>query len=458
MSRQKPTPVRQASILAFALQKRVASGSTSPTSKAKMQDGAAVEVSPQRRKRLHEESNPAPKRPRVLFDSDDEVESTPSRTDLESAYSEPTPSGTDPSTSGASDWTASMGSQSPPHSASTASGARSHTAEAPVEDLQLSDLSFDPAAGGFFSHPPISLSASAHDETSALDGFLATLRAKSSVYSDSRYFREYLEAWTGYHRAFAFPSWLDPRRLCDAAGHSPTEACFAVESIRVPADFKREKAHSTPAMVQYWGIKATNFDKIVLFKIGKFYEIFYQDACIAHKYFDLKWMGSDGRPHVGFPEVCLNAKARDFVEAGFRVAVVEQLERPQELRERQETTRTKEKAVQRGLCEVLSAGVMLHAEQLPASARLVSFAYTVSGRVTFLSLDVASLTASFQSVATSEPLECVLDYVFRKAPVEVVLDRKTATPSLAKAFSRHPVNPVVSCGSRVMLERRRPLV
>jgi DNA mismatch repair protein MSH6 len=52
-------------------------------------------------------------------------------------------------------------------------------------------------------------------------------------------------------------------------------------------------------MKQYWRIKSENFDKIILFKLGKFYELFYEDALIANKYLDLKWMGT--KMHNGFP-------------------------------------------------------------------------------------------------------------------------------------------------------------
>jgi DNA mismatch repair protein MSH6 len=52
-------------------------------------------------------------------------------------------------------------------------------------------------------------------------------------------------------------------------------------------------------MKQFWKIKSENHDKIVLFKLGKFYEMFYEDAAIGNKYLDLKWMGT--KMHVGFP-------------------------------------------------------------------------------------------------------------------------------------------------------------
>lgn len=67
----------------------------------------------------------------------------------------------------------------------------------------------------------------------------------------------------------------------------------------------------TPTMRQYWKIKQNNFDKIIFFKLGKFYEIFYEDAVICNKYLDLNWMAR--KMHVGFPEKGLEKYASMLV-------------------------------------------------------------------------------------------------------------------------------------------------
>lgn len=38
---------------------------------------------------------------------------------------------------------------------------------------------------------------------------------------------------------------------------------------------------------QYWSIKAKHFDKIIFFKLGKFYEVFYEDSIVCAKILDL---------------------------------------------------------------------------------------------------------------------------------------------------------------------------
>ncbi len=48
---------------------------------------------------------------------------------------------------------------------------------------------------------------------------------------------------------------------------------------------------ATPMLQQYWKTKSENFDKIIMYKVGKFYEIFFYDAYIACDICSLNWMG-----------------------------------------------------------------------------------------------------------------------------------------------------------------------
>ena len=145
----------------------------------------------------------------------------------------------------------------------------------------------------------------------------------------------------------------DPRdlnqRRPDEPGYDPTTL-----SVRIG---KGEKS-LTPAMEQYWEIKKTNADMILFFKVGKFYELFEADALIGHRELQLAFMGKEA-PHVGFPEAQMQKYSEKLVQAGHKVGVVEQMETPKELAERNANKKKgvpKEKAVRRELCEVHTAG------------------------------------------------------------------------------------------------------
>ena len=76
-------------------------------------------------------------------------------------------------------------------------------------------------------------------------------------------------------------------------------------------------------MTQYWRIKENNLEKILFFKLGKFYEIFYEDAILCQKVLDLNWMGGAKKLHVGFPEKVLDKYLATMVNLGCKVAVIE---------------------------------------------------------------------------------------------------------------------------------------
>lgn len=78
-------------------------------------------------------------------------------------------------------------------------------------------------------------------------------------------------------------------------------------------------------MKQYWEIKSEMFDKVCLFKLGKFYEMFYQDAILCHKLLDMNWTHKE-KLHVGFPEKRLDEHVQTLVSSGYKVVVVEQTE------------------------------------------------------------------------------------------------------------------------------------
>ena len=110
----------------------------------------------------------------------------------------------------------------------------------------------------------------------------------------------------------------------------PSHPDFDRTTLYIPPDEVRKL---NPVMQQYWHFKCMHYDKIVFFKIGRFYEIFYDDAILCHKYLDLSWMGDKSRKlQLGFPDVSLGNNAKTLVDLGFKVVVVNQIdiEEPEE--------------------------------------------------------------------------------------------------------------------------------
>ena len=79
-------------------------------------------------------------------------------------------------------------------------------------------------------------------------------------------------------------------------------------------------------MKRYWEIKRNNFDKIVLYRWGHWFTVFFQDASICNKVLDLVIPPRQRNQIVGFHESNLENNIETLVTAGHKVAVSEQTE------------------------------------------------------------------------------------------------------------------------------------
>ena len=91
----------------------------------------------------------------------------------------------------------------------------------------------------------------------------------------------------------------------------------------------------TPLMQQYRDIKARHQDAILLFRMGDFFEIFFEDALAASSLLDLTLTSRDKDspepiPFCGFPHHQVDAYIAKLIAAGRRVAVCDQVEDPAE--------------------------------------------------------------------------------------------------------------------------------
>ena len=152
----------------------------------------------------------------------------------------------------------------------------------------------------------------------------------------------------------ALPDFLKPEKIRDKNGNRPDSAEYDCNTLYIPSDYLKTQ---TDAMLQFWEYKREHFDKIIFFKVGRFYEMFYDDAIICNQLLDLKFMGDDPKKlYVAFPEIALESKGAILVQAGFKIAIIEQMETPKELKERLKSDKNGEKAVKRKLCNVLTKG------------------------------------------------------------------------------------------------------
>jgi DNA mismatch repair protein MutS len=89
----------------------------------------------------------------------------------------------------------------------------------------------------------------------------------------------------------------------------------------------------TPIMFQYKGIKAQYTDHLLFFRLGDFYELFYEDAVIASNVLDIVLTQRDKLrnpvPMCGIPAHASQSYIARLIKLGYRVAICEQVETPE---------------------------------------------------------------------------------------------------------------------------------
>ena len=115
----------------------------------------------------------------------------------------------------------------------------------------------------------------------------------------------------------------------------------------------------SPMMRQYVEIKNQNKDVIILFRLGDFYEMFFNDAITVSRELELtltgKNAGLDERvPMCGVPHHAANIYIEKLIEKGYKVGICEQMEDP----------KTTKGLVKRDLVNIVSSGTILDSEIL----------------------------------------------------------------------------------------------
>ena len=114
-----------------------------------------------------------------------------------------------------------------------------------------------------------------------------------------------------------------------------------------------KQAEDTPLLKQYFSIKAQHPEAVLLYRVGDFYETYSDDAVLASKVLGLvltrRSNGDKGKVEMaGFPHHAIDSYLHKLVQAGYKVAVCDQLEDP---------ALAKTKLVKRGVTEILTPGI-----------------------------------------------------------------------------------------------------
>ena len=120
-----------------------------------------------------------------------------------------------------------------------------------------------------------------------------------------------------------------------------------------------DKSKLSPGMLQYVNIKENNMDVILFFRLGDFYEMFFEDAYTASRELELTLTGKNAGleeriPMCGIPYHAVNMYLEKLIDKGYKVAICEQVEDP----------KSAKGVVKREVIQVVSKGTIMNSESL----------------------------------------------------------------------------------------------
>src|SRR5262245_37769444 len=176
---------------------------------------------------------------------------------------------------------------------------------------------------------------------------------------------------------------------------------------------------ATPAMRQYLDAKRQYRDAIVFFRMGDFYEMFYEDALVAARALELtltsrsKDAGGNGIPMCGVPFHAADGYLARLVKKGFRVAICEQVEDPKKAKG----------LVRREVVRVVSPGTLTDSTYLEARepAFLIAIAPGPAGDCGVALVDVSTGEFTATEYQGAAGLQALADEMSVLRPREVVI-------------------------------------
>ncbi|GEO24900.1 DNA mismatch repair protein MutS [Alicyclobacillus acidoterrestris] len=179
----------------------------------------------------------------------------------------------------------------------------------------------------------------------------------------------------------------------------------------------------TPMMRQYQEVKAAHQDALLMFRLGDFYELFFEDAVTASRELDITLTGRDageaGRiPMCGVPYHAVEQYLERLIDRGYRVAICEQVEDP----------KAAKGLVQREVVRIVTPGTALSKD---TDHRFLAALVASSSRFGLAFVDVGTgevLMGEADGGACADQLRLF-------APIEIVVEKGAPAPHWLAAYS-----------------------
>ncbi|CUH92683.1 DNA mismatch repair protein MutS [Herbinix luporum] len=172
-------------------------------------------------------------------------------------------------------------------------------------------------------------------------------------------------------------------------------------------------ANLTPLMQQYMQIKEQYKDCILFYRLGDFYEMFFEDAIICSKELEIaltgKHIGKEERaPMCGVPYHAVDNYLSKLIARGYRVAICEQVEDP----------KTAKGLVKREVVRIVTPGTNLNTQVLDETKNnyLMSVVHTTN----LYGISVVDATTGDYFVTEIDSNRKLMDEIYKWSPSEII--------------------------------------
>jgi len=191
----------------------------------------------------------------------------------------------------------------------------------------------------------------------------------------------------------------------------------------------------TPMVRQYHEIKKKYKDTILFFRLGDFYEMFYDDAIVASKELDLTLTSrhkgeKDKIPMCGIPYHAAENYIARLIRKGYKVAICEQVEDP----------KLAKKLVKREVIQVITPGTVTDFSMLSQKSNNYLMSLTLTDhKIGMAFVDVSTGDFFVTENEKSKANEFIENEITRFKPSEALIPESLYNnPEIQKIFSLHP--------------------
>ena len=173
----------------------------------------------------------------------------------------------------------------------------------------------------------------------------------------------------------------------------------------------------TPMVQQYMDVKQQHPDELLFFRLGDFYEMFFDDAVTASRELNLTLTGRAGGleeriPMCGVPYHAVDSYIARLIKKGYRIAICEQMEDP----------RLAKGLVKREVTKIVTPGTAMSEQLLSdAQSRYLVFLQEADGVLALALAEVSTGECRYFLDGGSESLLAVEEQLYKLQPAELVV-------------------------------------